>query len=40
MGDETALEISCKLNVLIALALRQLVSDKDFSKADAKARGG
>jgi hypothetical protein len=39
MGDETALEISCKLNVLIALALRQLVGDKDFSKGRRKGTG-
>jgi hypothetical protein len=32
MTDEAAAELSTKLNVLIALSLRQLTGDKDFSR--------
>jgi hypothetical protein len=39
MADQTALEISSKLNALIALALRQLTGDKDFSKGRRKGTG-
>lgn len=39
MTDEMALEISRKLNVLIALALRQLMDDKDFSKGRRRGTG-
>jgi hypothetical protein len=39
MADETLIELSKKLNVLIALSLRQLIGDKDFSKARRKGIG-
>jgi hypothetical protein len=39
MTDETAAELSSKLNVLIALSLRQLTGDKDFSGSRRKGVG-
>lgn len=36
MTDESCADISKKLNVLIALLLRQLNGDKDFSKGRRK----
>jgi hypothetical protein len=39
MADQTAPDISRKLNVLIALSLRQLTGDKDFSKGRRKGTG-
>jgi len=39
MADETSSEISAKLNVLIALSLRQLTGDKDFSGGRRKGTG-
>jgi hypothetical protein len=39
MIDETAAELSSKLNVLIALSLRQLTGDKDFSSTRRKGVG-
>jgi len=39
MADETSAEISAKLNVLIALSLRQLTGDKDFSSRRRKGTG-
>jgi len=39
MNDEKANDISKKLNVLIALSLRQVTGDKDFSKARRKGTG-
>lgn len=39
MSDETLLTISRKLNVLIALYLRQLLSDKDFSAKGKRKQG-
>jgi hypothetical protein len=40
MTDEMSVEISKKLNVLIALTLRQLLGDKDFSKGRRKQGAG
>jgi hypothetical protein len=40
MTNETSADISKKLNVLIALALRQLHGDKDFSKGRRKQGAG
>lgn len=37
MSDEAAAEISKKLNVLIALSLRQLAGDKELPKGRRKA---
>jgi hypothetical protein len=39
MSDPTATDISKRLNVLIALSLRHLVGDKDFSKTRRKGTG-
>jgi hypothetical protein len=39
MTDETAAQLSSKLNVLIALSLRQLTGDKDFSGSRRKGVG-
>jgi hypothetical protein len=42
MSKETSpilIEISTKLNVLIALALRQLLGDGDFGKRDKRKQG-
>jgi hypothetical protein len=39
MTDETAADLSSKLNVLIALSLRQLTGDKDFSSGRRKGVG-
>jgi len=39
MTDETAAELSAKLNVLIAISLRQLTGDKDFSGSRRKGVG-
>jgi hypothetical protein len=39
MPDETSKDISKKLNVLIALSLRQLAGDRDFSKGRRKGTG-
>jgi hypothetical protein len=39
MTEETAKEVSNKLNVLIALLLRQLTGDRDFSKGRVKGVG-
>jgi hypothetical protein len=39
MADKTSVEISAKLNVLIALSLRQLTGDKDFSGRRRKGTG-
>jgi len=39
MTAETSAEISAKLNVLIALSLRQLIGDKDFSGTRRKGIG-
>jgi len=36
---KTGLDISNKLNVLIALSLRQLLGDKDFSTKGRRKRG-
>jgi hypothetical protein len=38
--DAAITDISRKLNVLIALSLRQLFADKDFTKAKRKQRVG
>jgi hypothetical protein len=39
VNDETASELSARLNVLIALSLRQLPGDKDFSGSRRKPVG-
>jgi hypothetical protein len=39
MKNETLLEISKKLNVLISLALRQLLDDSDFGKRNKRKQG-
>lgn len=39
MKDETAADLPSKLNVLIALSLRQLTGDKDFSSGRRKGVG-
>jgi hypothetical protein len=39
MTEETLLGISRKLNVLIALSIKQLLSDKDFSKKERRKQG-
>jgi len=39
MTEKTLLEISKKLNVLIALSLRQLLGDKEFSGSDRRKQG-
>ncbi len=36
MTDKTSDDLSKKMNVLIALSLRQLLGDKDFSRAKRK----
>jgi hypothetical protein len=40
MTDQASADISKKLNVLIALSLRQLHGDKDFSKGRRKQGAG
>jgi hypothetical protein len=40
MTDQASADISKKLNVLIALALRQLHGDKDFAKSRRKQGAG
>lgn len=35
-NDVLSDDVSCKLNVLIALSLRQLLGDKDFAKGKRK----
>ena len=39
MPEKTLLEISTKLNVLIALSLRQLLDDHDFSGGGRRKQG-
>jgi hypothetical protein len=39
MTDKDNLEISRKLNVLIALSLRQLLGDKEFGKKGKRKQG-
>ena len=39
MADDEPNDISKKLNVLIALSLRQLLSDKDFSNVSRRKKG-
>ncbi len=39
MTEKTLLEISKKLNVLIALSLRQLLGDKEFSAGEKRKKG-
>ncbi|MFI5087678.1 MAG: hypothetical protein ACHP7I_04730 [Terriglobales bacterium] len=39
MTDETAVEISKKLNVLIAIALREILGDKGISEKGKRKRG-
>jgi hypothetical protein len=38
-SDKTLMEISTKLNVLIALSLRQLMDDNDFSAKGKRKQG-
>lgn len=39
MTEKTLLEVSKKLNVLIALSFRQLFDDKEFSGGDKRKQG-
>jgi len=39
MTEKTLLEVSKKLNVLIALSFRQLLGDKDFSGGGKRKQG-
>lgn len=39
MSEKTTSEISKKLNVLIALSLRQLLGDKEFSSNEKRKQG-
>lgn len=39
VADKTLLEISKKLNVLIALSVRQLLNDKEFTRGKRKGVG-
>ena len=39
MTDKIRLEVSRKLNVLISLSLRQLLSDKDFGRKEKRKQG-
>ena len=39
MTEQTLLEVSKKLNVLIALSLRQLLGDKEFSAGEKRKQG-
>lgn len=39
MTEKTPLEVSKKLNVLIALSLRQLLGDKEFSSVEKRRQG-
>lgn len=39
MTEKTLLEVSKKLNVLIALSLRQLLGDKEFSGGEKRKQG-
>ena len=39
MTEKTLLEVSKKLNVLIALSLRQLIGDKEFSGGKKRKQG-
>lgn len=39
MTEETLLEVSKKLNVLIALSLRQLLNDKEFGSKEKRKQG-
>jgi hypothetical protein len=39
MTEKTLLEISKKLNVLIAFSLRQLLGDKEFSGGEKRKQG-
>jgi hypothetical protein len=39
MTEKTLLEVSKKLNVLIALSFRQLFGDKEFSGSDKRKQG-
>jgi len=39
MTEQTLMEVSKKLNVLIALSLRQLTGDKEFSASEKRKQG-
>jgi len=39
MTDKTSDDLSKKMNVLIALSLRQLLGDKDFSTSSKRKKG-
>jgi hypothetical protein len=40
MSEKELEQLSAKLNVLIALSLRQLVGDADFTKASGRSKRG
>ena len=40
MTDKIADDLSKKMNVLIALSLRQLLGDRDFSSGGKRKKGG